>query len=210
VVTGGQVIGTGADHQGGPSLACSDSGVCLAVGFTSGIPLGFPGGTWARLFNASDLSPRSDLFYLDDHAARLDEQQVIYNPFSKKFSVLWARQADGGWIDFRQVSLDGTLGPLDYSRSFGPGAGDVALSYNKGTGTSLLTTKYLGGSDLYALQIGDDGNPIDFNNAIMITPWDGQTLAYWNSTASNASNRQWLVAYAGAAGWKVQLVGWSP
>ena len=54
-VSGPLVLGDGTDYQAGPALACRSDGVCLAVGFEAGMPLGYVSGIWGRLFDANTL-----------------------------------------------------------------------------------------------------------------------------------------------------------
>jgi hypothetical protein len=194
-------LGDGLDYEGSPAIACAPGGTCLAVGYADK-------GTYARLFDARTLAPLGALFYLDDHSGRNEDQNVVFNARAGRFVTAWAR---GGYVDTRVVSLGGVPGPLDTRKSFGPGAGDVALSYNASAGTALLVTKWSppplnAGADLYALLLGDDGAPVDPAAPFLLTKWDGKVKAYYPSIAAGPAG-QWLVVFGLADGAHVAAAG---
>jgi len=188
-------LGDGLDYEGGPSLACSPNRVCMMVGFSGALPGGtaWKGGIWARLFNSQTLQPLTGIFYLDDHSNYMDTPQVVYNTRAGKFSALWYRRT-GNVVDFRQVSVDGTPGPLDLTKSFGPGAGDLGYAYNEKTGNALLVTKVGNSAELWGLEIGDQGYPTG-KNALITTYNPAGWPTYSVQVTPNPSNGTWLVAY---------------
>jgi hypothetical protein len=188
-VTGGVSLGDGQDYYGSPAVACAPSGVCLATGYAGGIPLGDPTSTasYARLFSAATLQPLSGLQYLDGNHGRLEEQAVVYNAKTGKFLTGWWR---GGTVQTRLVATDGSMQPA--RTSIPDMAGDLAFSYNIATQTTLLVTKRFP-ADLYALELGDDGLPINLANLLLVTAWDGAWPEYIPSIAANHADAQWLV-----------------
>src|SRR5262245_59429227 len=50
-------LGDGGDFYGSPAIACG-AGTCMAFGFKAGIPGGYSGGSYGRLFNAATLAPQ--------------------------------------------------------------------------------------------------------------------------------------------------------
>ncbi len=190
-VSGPVNLGDGNDYYGSPALACASDGTCLAVGFMAGINTGYSGGSYARLFDSSTLLPRTNLFYLSAGSPN-EDQQAVYQAHTGRFLTEWFRGTNGGVIDTRLVNTDGTMSTLDFSKSIGPGAGCNAIVYNPGTHTTLLVTK---GTDaaLFAMELGDDGYPINPNNTLLITNWDGLVLDYEPSIGANVASGQWLV-----------------
>ena len=192
-IIGAMFLGDQLDYEGGPSLDCTPNHVCMMTGFAQGVPFGSKGGIWARLFNGQSLQPLGPVFYLDDHSTFMDTPTVVYNSKVGKFSALWYRRT-GNVVDFRQIGTDGSLGPLDLTKSFGPGAGDLGYAYNAKTGTGVLVTKVGATADLWALEIGDQGYPT--GNNVLITPYDNSNWpSYSTSVTANASNGSWLVTY---------------
>jgi hypothetical protein len=198
----GQALGDGqTDAMANPGVACdSTSNVCLATGFAWGVPFGPPwGGTWARRFDATTLAPIGGDFYLDSHHALMEDQRVAFNKKTGQFQAAWVHSES--YIDFRVIGTDGTLGPLDLSKSIGPSLGQIQLSYNAGTQTTLLTLK--DNKDAWAVELNDQGYVPSIYNSVLITI---QALAadggdYYSSTlypapAANDADGQWLVGYA--------------
>lgn len=194
VASAPQFLSDFSDFEAGPSLACASDGVCLAVGFAS---FGGRGGSWARLFDANTLAPLGGRFYLDDHSSFMDSQNVVYSASAGKFITAWYRRGTNpaSWVDFRTVAKDGTMGPLDLSRSYGPGAGEVTLAYNPVSKTSLLISKFGGSADLMALELGDDGYPTSLNSALRVTPWDGKVLEYRPAVTVNTVTAEWMATF---------------
>jgi hypothetical protein len=194
VVSAPVIVGDGLDYEGSPAIACSPSGLCLSVGFAAGLPFGGTGGTWGRLFDAYTLAPKSDFFYLS--TTRNEDQSVIYNSEAGRFLTAWSRTEGGGYADFRTVGTDGILGALDLTKSFGPGAGDLSLTYNAQTKTTLLVTKWsppplFVGADLYAVEVNAQGEMVGLDNVISVLPWDGILKAYNNAVQS--VGQSWLI-----------------
>lgn len=188
VVSGGQSLGDGQDYYGSPAIACASNGVCLATGYAGGIPLGNPNtnATFARLFSAQTLQPLSGIVYLDGLSTRVEEQGVVYNAKIGRFLTGWWR---AGTVQTRLVSTDGTMDAAQTSiPSF---AGDIAFSYNPATQTTLLVTKQFP-ADLYALELGDGGLPVNSGNLVLVTPWDGAWPEYIPAISANGHTGQWL------------------
>lgn len=123
-----------------------------------------------------------------------------------KFLTMWFRD---GFVDTRLVGLDGSLGSLDQSRSFGPDAGDPTMSYNPGTGTTLLFAKYGPACDAVALQLGNDGHVNNLDEILVLSHWDGKVLRYDPWIAADPINKRWLVLYAMDEGYHASIVRWS-
>lgn len=206
-VTGGVTIGDNLDYESAPAIACSSGGTCLAIGYAGGGPnRTTKGGTWARRFNARTLAPIGNLFYLNNLKEVNQDQDVVYNTKTGKFITSWWR---GGYIDFRLVSTNGTMGTLDTTKSFGPTAGDNRLEYNPFTETTLLVMKgeepmvppfisahtNIGHIGLFTVVLGDDGYPIDRNNMRLLTIWDGSMPAWYPAVTANKNNGDWLVMW---------------
>jgi len=198
-VSGTTNMGTLLDYQGGPSVACSPSNVCMAAGFAAGVPYGAVGGIWARLFNGTTLQPITEVFYPDDQSIFMDTPHVVYNANTGQFNMVWYRRAGAGALDFRVVNTDGSLGPLDLSRSFTISPGEPGLSYNPVSKTSLLITKWGSEASLYALELGSDGYPRDLSNPVLITGWDGKVLEYRPAVTARTDAPHWLVTFNLAA-----------
>jgi hypothetical protein len=204
-VSGPVLLGDGTDYQGSPAIACSSGGICLAIGFMAGIPSGYSGGTYGRLFNGITLEPQGGIFNVNFGTPN-EDQGVVFLAHTGFFLTQWFRGGGPGYIDTRIVSPDGTMSTIDISRSIGPGAGCNYLIYNAGTQTALLVTKG-SSAELLAIELGDDGYPRDPNNILTLTPWDGAVLDYLPSIAANAADGQWLVTAekaAGPQGWIIQ------
>ena len=194
-------LGDGNDYYGSPALACSSNGVCLAVGFMAGIPTGYSGGSYARRFDSATLAPLGNLFFLATNNPN-ENQAAVFQAHRNRFLTSWTRGSGGGYIDTRLVNLDGSMSALDLSKGFsGPGAGNSIIAYNAGTETTLLASKNGPNASLFALELGDDGYPVNPGNALLVTAWDGSVLDYETSLAANAGAGQWLVA--------AQLTGFS-
>ena len=188
-------LGDGADYYGSPALACSTANVntCMAVGFMAGYYAGFSGGSYGRLFDATTLAPTTSVFYLATGTAN-EDQQVVYQAHTGRFLTEWLRGAAGGVIDTRLVDVDGSMSILDLARGFaGPGAGCNTICYNAATHTTLLGTKSGGAAELFVMELGDDGYPLNPANTLLITGWDGVVLDYETSIAANPGLGQWLV-----------------
>lgn len=187
-------LGDGADYYGSPALACSGNGVCLAVGFMAGVSTGYSGGSYARRFDAATLAPLGNLFFLASGNPN-ENQAAVFQAHKNRFLTSWTRGSGGGYIDTRLVNLDGSMSALDLSKGFsGPGAGNSIIAYNAGTQTTLLASKNGPAASLFALELGDDGYPVNPANALLVTAWDGSVLDYETSLAANPGAGQWLVA----------------
>ena len=185
-------LGDGADYYGSPSIACAANGTCLAVGFLAGINTGYSGGSYARRFDSASLAPQGLLFHLADGNPN-EDQEVVYQAHTGRFLTEWFRGTGGGLIDTRLVGTDGSMSLLDLSKGFASGAGCNTLAYNVATQTSLLVTKEGGAAQLFAIELGDNGYPLDLSNQLLIVNWDGVVLDYEPSIGVNAINGQWLV-----------------
>jgi len=201
-VSGGVIIGDGLDFEGSPALDCSPSGVCLAVGFASGEPYNYHSGGYGRLFDSRSLLPIGSLFYLDDNTGpgQGQDQGVVFNPSTGKFLVAWQNYGD---IYTRLVDVDGTLGPI--IKAFGPDAGDNRIKYNSATSTTLLVTKW-SPADLYAVELGDDGMPINTGGAVLLSVWDGVLKRYDPAIASDNISGKWLSLFAVSGGYDGAIV----
>src|SRR3989338_4068540 len=201
-VSGGVIIGDGLDFEGSPALDCSPSGVCLAVGFASGEPYNYHSGGYGRLFDSRSLLPIGSLFYLDDNTGpgQGQDQGVVFNPSTGKFLVAWQNYGD---IYTRLVDVDGTLGPI--INAFGPDAGDNRIKYNSATSTTLLVTKW-SPADLYAVELGDDGMPINTGGAVLLSVWDGVLKRYDPAIASDNISGKWLSLFAVSGGYDGAIV----
>lgn len=198
-VSATRYYGDDLDFYGSPSLTCAANGVCIIVGFLAGTNTGFSGGTYAQRFSGADLTPLGGLFSLASGNPN-EDQGVVYRSHLGNFLVQWFRGGSSfGFIDTRVVGTDGSLSPLDLNRGIGPGAGTNAIAYNPATETSLLVTKWTNAS-LIVLELGDDGYPIDMNNTVLVTNWDGLVPDYLPSIAANAGDGQWLVSARLSAG----------
>jgi hypothetical protein len=197
-VSGGLVLGDNQDFYGSPSVTCAANDVCVAVGFKAGIPTGYSGGTYARRFNGMTLTPMGDLVTLASNAPN-EDHVVVYQTHTGRFLAQWFRGPTPGYIDTRLIGTDGWLSPLDLSRGIGPNAGTNAMAFNSETRTALLVTKQVGDA-IVALELGDDGYPVNVNNRVVITNWDGQVSDYLPSIAANNPDRQWLISANLAAG----------
>jgi hypothetical protein len=188
-VVAGQSLGDGQDYYGSPAIACASNGVCLATGYAGGIPLGDPNSnaSFARLFSAQTLQPLSNIVYLDGLGGRLEEQGVVYNSKIGRFLTGWWK---AGTVQTRLMSTDGTLDPA--KTAVPDFAGDLAFSFNSGTQTTLLVTKRFP-ADLYVLELSDAGLPVNMNNLLLVTTWDGAWPEYIPAAAVNAAKGQWLV-----------------
>ena len=208
-VSAPQDLGNGLDYYGSPALACAANGTCLAIGFMAGIPSGFTGGTYARLFNGATLAPQGSLFHLA--AGRPNEDQgVVYQAHTGNFLTQWFRGTNGGFIDTRLVGTNGTMSILDLSRGIaGPGAGCNAFAYNPLTRTTLLITKGQV-AELLAIELGDDGYPLNPNNWLLLTPWDGLVLDYLPSVAANPVDGHWMVTWELNGGGFYQVIQGTP
>jgi hypothetical protein len=192
-VSGGVDLGDGADYYGSPAIACVPSSTCLAVGYMAGIPTGYTGGSYGRLFHGPSLGPQGGLFHLSAGMAN-EDQGVVYQAHLGRFLAQWFRGSGPGFIDTRIINTDGSMSALDLGRGIGPDAGTNAAAYNASTRTTLLLTK-LTGATLWAIELGDDGYPRDPNNWLVQTLWDGQVLDYHPSIAANAGDSNWLVTW---------------
>ncbi len=132
------------------------------------------------------------LFHLADGNPN-EDQEVVYQAHTGRFLTEWFRGTGGGLIDTRLVGTDGSMSLLDLSKGFASGAGCNTLAYNVATQTSLLVTKEGGAAQLFAIELGDNGYPLDLSNQLLIVNWDGVVLDYEPSIGVNAINGQWLV-----------------
>jgi hypothetical protein len=213
--SGGVDLGDGADYYGSPAIACAPNSTCLTVGYMAGIPTGYTGGSYGRLFHGPSLAPQGGLFYLSAGLAN-EDQAVVYQTHLGRFLTQWFRGSGPGYIDTRIVGTDGSMSSLDLNRGIGPDAGTNAMSFNPVTRTTLLLTK-LTGATLWAIELGDDGYPRDTNNWLVQTMWDGAVLDYLPSIAANTVDGHWLTTWElqsggfariirpGSAGQKAQL-----
>ena len=198
-VSAGTMLGNGQDYQDPRGLACSGN-VCVSVGWARRSPTRT--NTYARLFNANTLAPIGSVFYLDNNTSTNEDQDVVFNQSTGRFQAAWAQD---GVVNFRTISTSGTMGPLNPSGSFGDGVGDIKLSYNPSTGTTLLVTKTGPAANFRAIELGDDGSALPGNGAL-ITSWDGTVPAYWPSIAANPDTSQWLVLYLLSGGYRASIV----
>ncbi|OGE94620.1 MAG: hypothetical protein A3B10_00505 [Candidatus Doudnabacteria bacterium RIFCSPLOWO2_01_FULL_44_21] len=206
VVSAGVSLGDGVNFAVPRGLACATNGICLSVGYTIN-------GAYGRRFNSNTMTLLGSLFYIIDNqsAGNIQDADVVYNSKINKFVTTWAR-GGAGWADFRIVNLDGSMGPLDLTKSFGPTAGDVKLAYNSGTETTLLLSKLDSSASLYAVELGDNGYPIDPNKKIFLGAWDGIIPGYYPGLAADPVNARWLAMWAwiaGGAGYKGALISGS-
>lgn len=202
-VSAGQSLGDGMDFEGSPALACGAGGVCLATGFAGGVPFGAQGVIFGRLFDAATLRPLGPLFYLDDHSSRMDDPTVVFDASAGQFTVAWWQAQ---YAAFRTVRPDGTLGAL--GRRFGPGAGDIVLSYNAATQTTLLVTKWSPppdntGADLYAVELRAGLEP---GAPVLLTQWDGRWPEYTPAVAVDEAHARWFVLAVESDGGRAALV----
>jgi hypothetical protein len=185
------VFGNGLDHQGSPAVTCAANGVCIAVGYTAGIPTGYSGGTYSRRFSGATLAPLEGFVQLASGWPN-EDHGVVYQTHTGRFLTQWLRGGtSGGYIDTRTIGTDGSTSPLDLSRGIGPNAGTNAIAFNTNTRTSLLVTK-IAGEHLTVLELGDNGYPINITNRLVITNWDGIN-DYLPTVSANNADRQWLV-----------------
>jgi hypothetical protein len=200
-VSGGVDLGDGADYYGAPALACAPNSTCLAVGYLAGIPTGYTGGSYARLFNGPSLSPQGGLFYLSTGFAN-EDQGVVYQSHLGRFLAQWFRGSGPGYIDTRIINTDGSMSALDLSRGIGPDAGTNAAAYNPVTRTTLLLTKL---SPRHALGHRARRRRLSARSEQLAvqTLWDGQVLDYLPSIAANSVDGQWL------ATWELQTAGFA-
>ena len=207
-VTGGQLLGDHLDFYGSPAVSCATSGVCMAIGYAGGIPFGGTGGTYARRFDAATLQPLSAMTYLDDHSAILQDQAIVFATHAGHFLSAWWR---AGFVDTRVIHTDGTMGPL-MKNQFGLGfAGDVALTYNGATQTSLIGSKYFtdgfsSAADYGVAELSATGEPVNLGNVLLITPWDLKWPEYFPAIAANSNDGQWLVSVRQTNGPRVALI----
>lgn len=198
-VTSTRYFGDNNDFYGSPALSCAADGVCIVIGFAAGANSGFSGGTYAQRFNGATLAPLGSLISLAGGNPN-EDQGVVYRVHRGDFLAAWFRGgASFGVIDTRVIATDGALGPLDLNRGIGPGAGANAIAYNATTETALLVTKWTN-SSLVVMELGDDGYPVDLNNLVLITNWDGLVPDYLPSIAANLEDGQWLVTARLSAG----------
>ena len=192
-VSGGVDLGDGQDYYGSPAISCAANGTCLAVGYMAGIPSGYTGGSYGRLFDGASITPIGPQFAL---AAGLpnEDQGVVYQAHLGRFLTQWFRGGGPGYIDTRIVGTDGSMSALDLNRGIGPEAGTNQAAYNPATQTTLLLTKSVGAT-LWALELGDDGYPKNPNNWAMQTLWDWKVLDYHPSIGTNSVDGSWLVTW---------------
>ncbi len=186
-------LGDNLDLYGAPAVSCAPNGICLVIGFMAGIPTGYSGGTYARLFNYTTMSPTSGLFFAAT-GVNNEDHGVVYQTHTGRFLAQWFRNSGGGYIDTRLFGTDGWMSTLDLSKGVGPGAGTNAILFNEATLTSLLVTKRSPDTALVAMELGDDGYRVNANNTVLVTAWDNQVPDYWPSIAVNIADRQWLVS----------------
>ncbi len=198
VITSTRYYGDNTDVYGSPALTCAANGVCIIVGFAAGAGSGFSGGTYTQRFNGATLAPLGSLVSLASGNAN-EDQGVVYRAHRGDFLAQWFRVGGFGYIDTRVIATDGALGPLDLNRGIGPGAGTNAIAYNATTETSLLVTKWTNAA-LVVMELGDDGYPVDQNNVVLITNWDGLVGDYLPSIATNVEDGRWLVTARLSAG----------
>jgi hypothetical protein len=201
-------LGDGADYYGSPAVACATNDVCLAIGFKAGMPTGFTGGTYARRFNANSLAPIGPLTALANNNPN-EDQGVVYQAHTGHFLAQWFRGGGAGYIDTRLVGTDGAMSLLDLSRGIGPGAGNNAISYNPATMTSLLVTKLGAEASLFAIELGDNGYPVNAANTVLITTWDGIN-DYLPAVAANTTYAEWMATANMAGGMAARIVIGSP
>jgi hypothetical protein len=192
-------LGDNLDLYGAPAVSCAPNGVCLVMGFMAGIPTGYSGGTYARRFDYTSMTPLGGLFFLAT-GVNNEDHGVVYQTHTGRFLAQWFRNSGGGYIDTRLIGTDGWLSTLDLSKGIGPGAGTNAIAFNQGTLTSLLVTKRAPDTALVAMELGDDGYRVNPSNTIVVTPWDGSVPDFWPSIAVNTADRQWLVSAVLSAG----------
>lgn len=200
------LLGDFLDYEGSPSIACSPDHVCAAVGFASGMPFGaYVGGVFGRLFSGSTLQPIGSVFYLD-HSSFMDTPQIVFNPRVGKFLTAFYRRL-GNTCEYRTLGTDGALGPLDLSKNYPAGCGDMAMAFNDITQSTLLVTKAGNNADLYGIEIGDDGYPD--GTTTLVTPYDNSGWpTYSTAIAPSTADGSWLVTYMlGKSGWAIAVNG---
>ena len=198
-------LGDGQDLFGAPALACAANNVCVAIGFMAGINTGYSGGTYARRFDALSLATIGGMFYPSPNGVN-EDQGVVYQTHTGMFLAQWFRGGGPGYIDTRRIGTDGSMSTLDLSRGIGPGAGTNAIAFNAGTLTTLLVTKRAPDTALVAMELGDNGYPVNPANTLVVVNWDNSVPDYWPSIAVNATDRQWLVSAILSAGTRGKLV----
>jgi hypothetical protein len=203
-VSGGVDLGDGGDYYGAPAIACAPNSTCVAIGYMAGIPTGYTGGSYGRLFHGPSLGAQGGLFHLSAGMAN-EDQGVVYQAHLNRFLAQWFRGSSAGYIDTRIIGTDGTMSVLDLGRGIGPEAGTNAAAYNPVTRSTLLLTK-LTGATLWAIELGDDGYPRDPNNWLIQTMWDGQVLDYLPSIAANGVDGQWLVTWELQSGGSARII----
>jgi hypothetical protein len=202
-MTGGGALTDGiSDAMVNPGIACDPaSGTCLADGFAWGVPFGPPwGATWARRFNSTSFATIGDSFYLTDVSHNLmEDQRVAFNKKTGQFLAAWVRTRS--YIDTRVVGLDGTMNVYDQSKSIGPSLGQIAVSYNDGTQTTLLTFK--DNKDAWAVELNDQGYVANISASVPVTipALEAAGGDYYSATlypypVANDADGQWLVGYA--------------
>jgi hypothetical protein len=197
-----QNLGDGGDFYGSPAITCAANGICIAIGFKAGIPTGYTGGTYARLFNGFSLAPTAAQFSLAE-SAQNEDQGVVYQTHTGNFLAQWWSSTGGGYILTRLIGTDGSMSILNPGIGIGPNSGANAIAFNQGTRTSLLVTKRvnaLGAIDLAVMELGDDGSALNPGNAIVVVPWDGSINDFYPSIAANNGDLQWLVTARLASG----------
>jgi len=196
-VSAGVNLGNGLDYEDPRGIACASNGTCLSVGWASN------GGTYARRFNRSTLAPIGNLFYIqNDLSSRSDDQDLIYNTKTGKFLAVWAQ---AGKVFFRLINTDGTMGTLDASKAFASNVGDVKISYNAGTQTTLLVNKMVN-EGLNAIELGDDGYPINTSKNILLANWDGLIKAWYPTISANQTDSEWLTLFTLSDGYHGAIV----
>ena len=193
VVSGGVDLGDGADYYGSPAIACVPNSTCVTVGYMAGVPTNYSGGSYGRLFSGSTLAPQGSLFFLSSGMAN-EDQGVVYQAHLGRFLAEWYRGGGAGFIDTRIIATDGSMSALDLTKGIGPGAGSNSAAYNAGTRTTLLLTKGPA-AELMAVELGDDGYPLNSSGGIVLTTWDGVVVDYLPSVGANSIHGQWLVTW---------------
>ncbi len=204
--TGIKMLTDQLDGEANPSIACDPgNGKCLATGFAWGMPFGTdaPGGTWSRFFDSTTLAHLSGLVYLDCPAGRpgctstlngkglREDQRVVFNTVTGVFQTVqvFARN----YLDGQLVHVDQSLGPLE--QLAGPNLGQLNLSFNPGTGTTVMTFK----DWTYALAVPLDnaGHVVNPSQPLVVSSLaDDLGSNDFNAVAAaNAADGQWLIGY---------------
>lgn len=211
IFTTGEVrLSDGADGEATPVVDCdATTGRCLAIGSAWGMPFPSPyGGAWARAFDGNTLSAFGSIFYVDGGNGGCNDTSVVFNSAENRFFAAFTRTGAG--IFSRLVQPDWTMGALNHV--LGYEAGQASLSYNRATGTVLLSYK-----DYYnalAVELDSSGYGKLPATLLNVPRSDGTSFSndYYPVAAVNAADHEWLVGYEGdfyVSGWATRISGQS-